>query len=164
MVRLADGDRQAFDEVYRLAHQPVLALCRKLLAGHEHAEDLAQEALLKVFSGASRYDAERGPALPYILGGAGFAVRSYRKSMARQRARDAGPADQLQTPDPGTSAEDQLLNAELLSAVDQVVGQLSAADQQVLLLVATKGLTPTMRKRLSRALGRLRNQWSLQWT
>ena len=71
MVSLADGDRGAFGAVYETI-RPILArFAERSLGNSTDAEDVAQEALLKVFRRASEFDRER-EALPWVLGIAAY--------------------------------------------------------------------------------------------
>ena len=50
IVRLAEGDRDAFACVFEELWPELLAFTRRAMPGSPDAEDLAQQALLKVFS------------------------------------------------------------------------------------------------------------------
>src|SRR5207245_9364399 len=71
MVRLADGDRAAFRPAFALLWPRLRAFAARCVAAAD-AEDVAQAALLRVFSRASEYDAERD-ALAWALGIAAWA-------------------------------------------------------------------------------------------
>src|SRR5258708_5693190 len=65
MVRLADGDRSAFSPLYKLLWPVLRAFVHGQLPPSD-AEDVAQDALLKVFASASRFDPARD-ALAWAL-------------------------------------------------------------------------------------------------
>lgn len=161
LVRLADGDRSAFDEVYATAQPQVLRLTRRLMPGDAEAEDVAQQALLKVFERASEYDPERGRALPWILGIAAWEVRTCRKK--RQRRREDFVEVDLAD---GVSPQEQVERAQLKAHLQEVLGRLDPNDLHTLMASAgledrPDGVAPaTFRKRVQRALGRLRTAWS----
>jgi RNA polymerase sigma-70 factor (ECF subfamily) len=160
MVRLADGDRSAFDPVYR-ALWPVLVRFARRAVGATEAEDAAQAVLLDVFARASELDPARD-ALTWILGIAAWEHRTRRRRRLRRRedhAADAGAAflDDRESP------EDAALARDLAAAMREVVGGLSPADAETLALVL-EGRRPsapsaTFRKRLERATQRLRTAW-----
>ena len=118
---------------------------------------VAQQAMEKILSRASVYDASR-PALPWALGIAGWACRTQRKRQARRRelsdevapdARDAGPG-----------ADDALVERDLVAGAMAALGTLSPNDQETLLATyfdrASAVGGSTLRKRRERALDRLR--------
>lgn len=150
LTHLADGDREAFDPVYRLAWPQVRALCRRLLQDHPDAEDLAQQALLSVFERCGEYDVSVGPALPWILGIAGWSVRSHRRR--QQRRRETAVPEDLR----GVDLEERLIDADLERAVHAVIGTLSPLDRETLAAaLSDRPSGATFRKRLQRALDRL---------
>lgn len=165
LSRLADGDRAAFEGVYAAARPRVLGLVRRLLAGHPDAEDIAQDALVKVFERASEYDPTVGPALPWILGIATWEARTHRKR--RQRSREHATDRPPERPDPVRGPEAALIDAELQRALDATIATLGPTDQEALLAAIERCARPpvapaTFRKRLSRAMSRLKSAWSTQ--
>lgn len=135
----------------------IVSLTRRLLP-QDRAEDAAQTALLKVFERASEFDPERGRALPWILGIAGWECRTARQQLARRREEP-----QVETPtldDP----TDRLVQAELLAALEDAMGQLRPVDVDTLKAAAGLIERPdipgaTFRKRVQRSMDRLRAAW-----
>ena len=161
LVRLADGDRAAFDAVYRVARPKVDRLVSRLLRGDPDAEDVAQNALIRVFERASEFDADRGPALPWILGVAAWECRSQRRR--RSRSREMSVQSPPELAEPGCP-ERAVMDAELEEAVLATIGNLSPSDRQTLLAAMERTARPdvpgaTFRKRLQRALDRLKSAW-----
>jgi RNA polymerase sigma-70 factor (ECF subfamily) len=159
MIRLADGDRSAFDQVYADLWPVVTSFCGKMLSGAD-AEDAAQQALLKVFSRASSFD-RMGDAFTWAITIAAWEVRTVRKQMARSRTTFVEGYDSA---DPAESPEVRISREQLVTVARQVLGTLSESDQQT--LVATfndegPATVPgaTFRKRRERALVRLKEAW-----
>jgi DNA-directed RNA polymerase specialized sigma24 family protein len=152
--RLADGDRSQFDAVYSLSWPRVRALCLRMEP--DEGEDIAQTALLKVFERAAEYDPER-PALPWVMGIAGWEVRTWRKKQARRR--HVGLPELVDPRD----TEDELATRQLVEALGEVLERLRPIDRQTLLaaagLAAPEVQGATWRKRLQRALERARVAW-----
>ena len=160
LVRLADGDRDAFESVYATAQPKVERLVRRLLNGDPDAEDVAQRALIRVFERASDFDPDRGAALPWILGIAAWECRSQRKKRSRSREL---PVDAPELAD-SLCPERRVLDAELEAAVLATIGTLSPLDRDTLLAAMERAERPdvsgaTFRKRLQRALNRLKSAW-----
>lgn len=161
MARLADGDRGAFDPVFARA----LPIVRRFVSGALHnaadADDVAQAALLKVFASAHRYDPARD-ALSWILGIAAFEVKTQRKKISRRR--EVGDRS-LETFCDAQQIEDETIARDLLRALNELLGAMSPQDEETILAAADllprpPAITPAaFRKRLERALGRLRHAW-----
>jgi RNA polymerase sigma-70 factor (ECF subfamily) len=161
LVRLAGGDRAAFRPVFELAWPRVRQLAARLLPDGSEAEDAAQLALIKVFERAGEYDRARD-ALAWIVAIAGWECLTLRRR--RQRRREAAGERLAALPAPEPDAETQLVAAELEAAAAAVLGQLRAEDRatlrQALFGEGERTVKPaTFRKRMERALGRLRAAW-----
>jgi RNA polymerase sigma-70 factor (ECF subfamily) len=161
MVRLADGDRAAFAPLHATVGPLVRRFAARALAGSADADDAAQVALLKIFSRASEFDAERD-ALAWVLGVVAFECRTFRQRRRRMResAVTVVPDVASDAPDPETLA----IERDLGEAAEQVLGTLRPMDIETLRLAAA-GCRPahpsaTFRKRLERALARFRAAWS----
>lgn len=164
MVRLADGDRDAFEPLYEVLWPLLLRFARRALAGSPDAEDAAQGALMKVFSRASEFDPDRD-ALSWALGIVAYECRTLRKKTQRRRENLEDPEAWVSRPAKGPTAEDTLIARDLEEAAEQVLGALRPEDAETLRLVAggerPEGVAaPTFRKRVERALSRLRTAWS----
>lgn len=162
MTALAAGDRHAFHPVF----VSLWPLVKRLTARHlpsADAEDAAQQALLNVFRRAPEYDPMRD-ALPWVLGVAAFEIRTARRK--RQRRREAPASDEVAGAARGPSPEEVALSHDLDAALEAALGELSELDRETLQLFA-RGDRPevagaTFRKRVERALSRLRAVWRLR--
>jgi RNA polymerase sigma-70 factor (ECF subfamily) len=126
------------------------------------AEDAAQEALLRIFFRASEFDPKRD-ALAWVLGIAAWQVRTHRTRASRRREEPL-PASEDST-NPGRSPEDDARGRELARELDRALAELSPSDAATLLAYA-RGERPnvpgaTFRKRVERALDRLRSRWRI---
>jgi RNA polymerase sigma-70 factor (ECF subfamily) len=153
MERLANGDRAAFDPLFdRL--WPVL---RSFVLRQGVEEDVAQRALLNVFERAAEFDS-RLDALAWAFGIAAWEVRSERRKVWRRREHDLHDRHLDGAPSP----ESAVMASELRTALSETLGALRAADLETVMAMAA-GERPsgaTFRKRLERALSRLRLLWS----
>jgi RNA polymerase sigma factor (sigma-70 family) len=158
LTRLADGERAAFDPLFDAVWPAVHQLCRRALPSAADADDAAQEAMVRVFGRAAEFDRERD-GLAWILGIAAWQCRTERRK--RQRRREV---DGASLPEPADDAA--VVRRDLIAAATEVLGTLSDADVAVITAAiiddpaARAGLAPaTFRKRLERALVRLRSAW-----
>jgi len=159
---LARGERAAFDPLFRRLWPLLRGFARRCLPAAE-AEDAAQEALLRIFWRASEFDPQR-EALPWVLGVAAWQIRTHRTRTRRRRESEETPVDRRL--DGAPSAEEAAIAKELEVALDRALAELSPADGATLLAYA-RGERPdlpaaTFRKRVERALGRLRQHWRIR--
>lgn len=162
LARLADGDRAAFPPAFTLLWPVTRAFARAFLRDDAGAEDAAQQALVRVFLRASEFDAAR-PALPWVLGAVANECRTLRRR--RQRRREEALAGADAQADPAASPEESVARRDLERAAFSVLGDLPAADVEAILahigeLERPDLPSPTFRKRVERALKRLRQAWS----
>lgn len=162
MIRLADGDRAAFDPVYAALFPAVHAFCRRMIGAGADAEDAAQQALIKVFDRASTFDPE-GDALTWTLTIAAWECRTVRKKRGRSKEAPAEEASAIALDAP--SPEERLIDRDLAGAAEALLTTLSEADQATL-RATVEGEAPdpsiagaTFRKRRERAFARLREAW-----
>src|ERR687897_2815497 len=64
--RVGEGDRDAFDELYRRYARPVLGLALRRLGDRGRAEDAMQEAFAAVWRSAASFRPERGAGGPWL--------------------------------------------------------------------------------------------------
>jgi RNA polymerase sigma-70 factor (ECF subfamily) len=157
MLRLADGDRAAFDEVHDGLAAVVRRYCVRLL-GEVEGEDAAQLALLKLFSESHRFEPE-GDALRWALTLATWECRTLRKKRARRRESfvELAPEDALSPATPETELVARDLERRALEALEM----LSELDRSTLLAdTSPRDVSAvSFRKRKERALARLREVW-----
>jgi RNA polymerase sigma factor (sigma-70 family) len=161
MGRLADGDREAFHPVF----DRLWPLLRRFTGRHlpdGEADDVAQEALLRIFQRAAEFDPRRS-ALAWSLGIAAWEVRTARRRRMRRREDPlpAGPTASL--PDRAPDPEERALQDDLEAMLEASLGALRPEDRETLRLYArgerAAVAAATFRKRVERALTRLRAMW-----
>ncbi len=166
LVRLADGDRSAFEPFYRGLWPLLRSFALRLLADPLEAEDAAQEALLKVFRRASQFDRQRD-AVTWALGLTAWECRTLRQKRRRRREQDL-PEGAAVPSSPAADVQAELIERDLLAAAEQCLGRLAAGDREALLAMLERGPRPAIsgaafRKRLERALVRLRQTWRTRY-
>ncbi len=160
LVALADGDREAFHPVF----VRLWPLLRSFVGRHlppQDAEDAAQQALVNLFSRASEFERERD-AVSWALGIAAYEIRTLRRK--RQRRREEVDEDGIEArPDGAPTPEEAVLAGELAAVLEGTLSALRPGDAATLVAFA-HGERPdvapaTFRKRVERALARLRAVW-----
>ena len=86
---VARGDDAAFTRLYDLLAPRVFGLARRVLRDPAQAEEMAQEVLVEVWRTASRFDAQRGSGLSWVL------TIAHRRTVDRVRSEQAA-SDRLQ--------------------------------------------------------------------
>lgn len=66
-AKLAAGDLDALDSLYSMYGTLAFSVAVRVLNDHELAEDVVQEAFLKVWTNASSFDASRGSLRSWLL-------------------------------------------------------------------------------------------------
>jgi RNA polymerase sigma-70 factor (ECF subfamily) len=129
------------------------------MLGPNDAGDVAQQTLLDVFSRAGEFDPSRD-ALAWILGIAAWNCRTARKKIARRREDHLTPERTSDAPSP----EEDAIRRDLMGAIEAVVGELRPLDAETIFAAIDCAARPQIepaafRKRLQRALTRLRTAW-----
>ena len=158
LARLADGDRDAFHPAFVRLWPRVRGFAGRVLKSDVDADDVAQRAMLAVFSRASEYDRERD-GLAWSLGITWWECRTLLRAADRRREVALAHDEPIAS---APSAEELVLDAELRRALLDALGELSAADRHALgIEELDEQVAPaTLRKRRQRAIARLRSAWS----
>jgi RNA polymerase sigma-70 factor (ECF subfamily) len=167
--RVAQADPRAFLLLYDRFAARVYGLALRMIGNAMGAEDVAQEAFLKVWSRAGSYRAERGSLIAWIL----TITRRTALDRLRSEARRSSPADPLdpesillELPDPRTNSTEARWRSLHLMLTD-----LPAEQRQVIDLAFYSGLSHsqiadhlglplgTVKTRLRLGMERLRQAW-----
>jgi RNA polymerase sigma-70 factor, ECF subfamily len=111
------GDRRAFEELVRLSHRRVYSLAYRLVGDHSDAEDVAQEAYLRMYRGLAGFREEaRFETWMYRI------VANCAMTVLRKRGRFGLLAsdEEMDIPVPDRAAERATLRDELERALAQL--------------------------------------------
>lgn len=158
MSAAADGDRAAIEPLFQSLWPVLVAYATRFLGDRALAEDCAQDSSVKLFGQLDRYDRERD-ALTWALAIATWECRTARRRIQRRAEDSVTPAASID----GAGA---LEERELVRAALATLESLPLRDREVICAALLdddelrRTLAPaTFRKRLERALGRLRTSW-----
>ena len=140
MLRVKQGDREAFESLVEKYKQPVMNLVYRTLRDATEAEDLAQHVFLQVWKSAHRYEVSaKFSTWVFTI------ARNLSLNEIRRRSRH--PADSLDQTGPDEdqplrqvedrkvySAPDALLQGELEEKIEQALGDLPEKQRTALLL------------------------------
>ncbi len=86
LVQVANKDQRAFEKLYKAASPKLFSLCLRLVNyDNETAEDILQEAFIKIWNKADKFNTEKGSAMAWM----GTVVRN--QSFDRLRSNKSRP-------------------------------------------------------------------------
>jgi len=104
ITRSADGDRDAFEVLYRRYARPVFGLALRRLGDRGRAEDAVQETFASIWRAARSYKPERGPGAPWLYAVARNAITDRGRARAEppteapeQASSEPGPAERVES-------------------------------------------------------------------
>jgi RNA polymerase sigma factor (sigma-70 family) len=156
MMRLASGERDAFDPLFRALYPRAVRLARSRV-GEAMAADVAQSTMTKLFSRASEFEPGRA-VLPWFYAIAANEVRAASRSVRREARDDGAASDALIAEG---DVERELMDEELTRALNGAIEALDAPSAEAIHALLGRGPAPAiaaaaLRKRISRAYVRLR--------
>jgi RNA polymerase sigma-70 factor, ECF subfamily len=142
MARVAEGDQQAFAEVYDATSRTVFGIVLRVLRDRAQAEEVTQEVYVDAWRQAKRFDGERGSATSWLN------TIAHRKAVDRVRSAEAarhrddsyGTTNQDVTHDSTSEAVVERLDAE---RVHRALTTLTEVQRQALELAYLSGYTHT---------------------
>jgi RNA polymerase sigma-70 factor, ECF subfamily len=159
--RTADGDRGAFDVLYRRYSRPVFGLALRRLGDRGRAEDAVQETFASIWRAARSYRPERGPGAPWLYAVARNAITD------RGRARSEPPMEAPETPSSESGPAERAESSWTAWRVHRALEELNENERKVIELAYWSGLSQsevaeflniplgTVKTRTRAALGRL---------
>ncbi len=141
---VSDGDVAAFEQLYD-RHAPILyALLLRMLASPEDAQEVLQEAFVKAWNDASRYDPSRGSELAWLISitrSRGIdRIRS--RKVRGEREKDAARDNSIRsTAVDGMAAVESVVAGEEQRAVRAALAEIPEAQRQALELAYFDGLS-----------------------
>lgn len=156
LAKLASGDRSAFTPVFETLWPLFLGFATRLARDPVAGEEIAQQALVKVFAAAGRFDPERD-ALSWSLA---FVANEARAARRARRHEPIEAAAEVASAAAGPEREVERKRwAEALAAT---LTTLAPSDLETLVAALQEDAGPrsaAFRKRLQRATQRLRAAW-----
>ena len=141
LARARNGHREAFAQLVDRHKDILVNYLTRLTGRHERAEDLAQEAFLRLYSGAGGYQ-ERGQLRAYLFRIATNLLRSEERRSARwRRLRGVFMSSNGHTEAAAASQESRLLAAEIGRRVGGAIAELPLRYRAPLVLREIEGLS-----------------------
>ncbi len=165
MSAAADGDRASVEPLFAALWPIVVGYAARFLGDAALAEDCAQDALVRLFGQLDRFERDRD-ALTWALTHATWQCRTARRSRQRRGETSLDAAPVGGAPQEIHDERESAVDRELVRAALDTLATLPARDREILYATLTdddelrRAIAPaTFRKRLERALGRLRLSW-----
>ncbi|WP_258069878.1 ECF RNA polymerase sigma factor SigK [Arthrobacter sp. SX1312] len=168
LLRVGQGDAQAFEDLYRQTSARVYGLARKVLVDAEMSAETTQDVFLALWQGtAARFDPGLGTGMSWILTVAHRRAVDKVRSEESHRTRDLKWGIKNQDVDYDQVADAAVRQSEA-AAVRACLASLSAAQREAINLAYYAGLTyvevadhlgipvPTAKTRIRDGIGRLR--------
>jgi len=129
MKQIAQGDEAAFRILADRHVGRILRLAEKTLGSAAEADDVAQEALLRIWANAGNWQRERSRLSTWIY------TIVYRLCVDRLRGHRTVPMDlAMETPDPAPGAQEELLRSEELQRLSAAMQALEPRQRAALTL------------------------------
>ncbi len=126
LIRVAERDGEAFEELYHRYVRPVFGLALRRLHDRQRAEDATQETFTAIWRSAQSYRPERGPAAPWLYTVARNAI------VDRQRTKVDQPAEVPDMPSVEPGPADRAESSFVAWRVHRALGELPEKEREVL--------------------------------
>ncbi len=153
VLRLQRREQEALAELYDRYGRLVYSLILRIVKNTATAEDLVQEAFLRVWNRVHGFDASKGSIGPWLIAVARNRAIDYLRSSGG-RERNAVQFDEFDHPALYSEMEHNLLVSDKARRVKAALDRLSPQQQQVIELAYFEGLSQTeIAERMGQPLG-----------
>jgi RNA polymerase sigma-70 factor (ECF subfamily) len=143
-ARCLAGNAQAWEQLAKSQHRRIYGICYRFTGSQSDAEDLAQEAFLKMYRNLASFDPEKGSFTTWLTTlTRNLLVDNYRRSRL-ERASDSldegyegdedGPTKAERLTDGGKSQEQHVAGLELRSQIQEALKQVSPDLREAVIL------------------------------
>jgi RNA polymerase sigma-70 factor (ECF subfamily) len=136
ICRSAGGDRAAFEEIVTRHGTFALRLAARLIPDRSAAEDIVQEAMVRAWTQAARFDPQRAHFTTWL-----YRIVTNLCIDHRRRRRPEPMPEDFEPTDPAAGAQDMLEVDERDLAVAQALADLPARQRAAMALVYDEGLS-----------------------
>jgi RNA polymerase sigma-70 factor (ECF subfamily) len=137
IARVALGDRQAFRQVYATAGSKLFAICLRLMRNRDEAEDVFQEAFVKIWERSHLYDPAKGEVMAWLA----TVTRHCALDRLRKPGRHTTPFDDEAAAEWDRQALDEPAQGADSGALQRCLSGLREDYRNVVVLAYVDGLT-----------------------
>jgi len=148
LAAIRDGDEAAFQEIVRRYRNPITNFVYRMIDDYERAVELAQETFIRVYTSASRYQANYSFStyiyrIATILAISELRRRKRRKvvSLFSPFKNDDGEAIEIDPPDANPLQDEALIERERRTAVARAITSLPEKYRAAIVLRDVEGLS-----------------------
>lgn len=151
----ARGDEQAFRKLYEKTSPALLGLCMRMLKDRNKAEEVLQEAFVKIWYHAAEYHEERGRVSTWLTSIVRYRALDALRSQLPQHSADA---EMLETASDEPGPLQWLVTGDEMNAFQGCLEQLSGEQKQLIVLSFIEGLThQQLTQRVDSPLGTIKS-------
>jgi RNA polymerase sigma-70 factor (ECF subfamily) len=180
LADIKDGDEAAFQEIVRRYRNPITNFVYRMLDDYERSVELAQETFIRVFTSASRYQANYSFSTYIYRIASNLAISELRRRKRRKFVSlfspftdDNGDAVELDPPDLNPLQDESLIKDERRKAVARAITSLPEKYRAAIVLRDVEGLSydriaevlklseGTVKSRINRARNLLKEKLSV---
>jgi RNA polymerase sigma-70 factor (ECF subfamily) len=140
-ARCLAGDAQAWEQLAKSQHRRIYGICYRFTGSQSDAEDLAQEAFLKMYRNLASFDPDKGGFTTWLTTlTRNLLVDNYRRSRL-ERASDSldegeedGPTKAERLTDGGKNQEHHVAGLELRAQIQEALKQVSPDLREAVIL------------------------------
>ncbi len=132
IVKVKNGDGNAFSDLVEAYQRPVYNLCYRMLGNVEEAEDAAQEAFWRAYQAIDRYDTQRSFITWLLSIAAHYCIDQQRKR--RMQFTDIEDLPESNLPDPTPNPEKIVNMMEDDQVIYKLLNTLPAQDRAAVVL------------------------------
>jgi RNA polymerase sigma-70 factor (ECF subfamily) len=145
---IRDGDETAFQEIVRRYRNPITNFIYRMLDDYERSVELAQETFIRIFTSASRYQANYSFSTYIYRIASNLAISELRRRKRRKFVslfspftNDDGEAVEMDPPDDSPLQDETLIRDERRKAVARAISSLPEKYRAAIVLRDVEGLS-----------------------
>ncbi|HXG94830.1 MAG TPA: sigma-70 family RNA polymerase sigma factor [Blastocatellia bacterium] len=148
LAAIRDGDEAAFQEIVRRYRNPITNFIYRMIDDYERSVELAQETFIRVYTSASRYQANYSFSTYIYRIASNLAISELRKRKRRKFVslfspftNDDGEAVELDPPDMNPLQDETMIEDERRRAVARAITSLPEKYRAAIVLRDVEGLS-----------------------
>jgi RNA polymerase sigma-70 factor (ECF subfamily) len=137
IARMSSGDRAAFEDIYAATSPKLFGVVLRIIRQRELAEEVLQEAFIRIWRNAARYDAEKAAPMTWMAS----IARNRAIDEVRRRGLDLvdDPDAAALVRDPGPSPADAAALGESVRALSHCLEELESPRGEMVRLAYLEG-------------------------
>jgi len=148
LIAIRDGDEAAFQEIVRRYRNPITNFIYRMLDDYDRSVELAQETFIRVYTSASRYQANYSFSTYIYRIATNLAISELRKRKRRKMVslfspftNDDGEMVEMDPPDSAVLQDEALIETERRKAVARAIKSLPEKYRAAVVLRDVEGLS-----------------------